>query len=300
MSAQPPRRLALTVTPEQAGRKIDTLMRTGLGLSGTVIRRVKWLSDGILLDGVQVHTDVRPRAGQVLSVLVADGVRRSGIVPAAGALDIVYEDADILILNKAPGVPVHPGPGHFSDTIGNFLLDYYDKEGIQADFHPVHRLDKGTSGLLVVAKHPHAQEALKNALHTPDFRRFYLAVCEGVPQPPAGLIDAPIGSVPGSLIARRVAADGQPSRTRYETLRTAHDRALLRLELETGRTHQIRVHMAHLGHPLTGDFLYGTEDPALISRPALHSAQLRLLHPVTGKPMTFTLPLPADMARLVE
>ena len=275
-------------------------MRTGLGLSGTVIRRVKWLSDGILLDGVRVHTDVRPRAGQVLSVLVADGVRRSGIVPAAGALDIVYEDADILILNKAPGVPVHPGPGHFSDTIGNFLLDYYDKEGIQADFHPVHRLDKGTSGLLVVAKHPHAQEALKNALHTPDFRRFYLAVCEGVPQPPAGLIDAPIGSVPGSLIARRVAADGQPSRTRYETLRTAHDRALLRLELETGRTHQIRVHMAHLGHPLTGDFLYGTEDPALISRPALHSAQLRLLHPVTGKPMTFTLPLPADMARLVE
>nr|WP_243141918.1 MULTISPECIES: RluA family pseudouridine synthase [Oscillospiraceae] len=292
--------MALTVTPEQAGRKIDTLMRTGLGLSGTVIRRVKWLSDGILLDGVRVHTDVRPRAGQVLSVLVADGVRRSGIVPAAGALDIVYEDADILILNKAPGVPVHPGPGHFSDTIGNFLLDYYDKEGIQADFHPVHRLDKGTSGLLVVAKHPHAQEALKNALHTPDFRRFYLAVCEGVPQPPAGLIDAPIGSVPGSLIARRVAADGQPSRTRYETLRTAHDRALLRLELETGRTHQIRVHMAHLGHPLTGDFLYGTEDPALISRPALHSAQLRLLHPVTGKPMTFTLPLPADMARLVE
>ena len=186
MSAPPPRRLALTVTPEQAGRKIDTLMRTGLGLSGTVIRRVKWLSDGILLDGVRVHTDVRPRAGQVLSVLVADGVRRSGIVPAAGALDIVYEDADILVLNKFPGVPVHPGPGHFSDTIGNFLLDYYDKEGIQADFHPVHRLDKGTSGLLMVAKHPHAQEALKNALHTPDFRRFYLAVCEGVPQPPAG------------------------------------------------------------------------------------------------------------------
>ena len=299
MSVQSPRRLTLTVTPDQAGRKVDTLLRSALGLSGTVIRRVKWLPDGILLDGLRVHTDVRPRAGQTLSVLVADGTRRSGIVPAPGPLEIVYEDPDLLVLNKAPGVAVHPGPGHFSDTIGNFLLDYYDKTGVQADFHPVHRLDRGTSGLLVVAKHPHAQEVLKKALHTPDFRRFYLAVCEGAPQPPAGLIDAPIGPVPGSLMAQQVAPDGRPSRTRYETLSVSKGRALLRLELETGRTHQIRVHLAHLGHPLAGDFLYGTEDPALIPRPALHSAELRFLQPVTGEPLQFSLPLPADMANLL-
>ena len=129
----------------------------------------------------------------MLSVRLSDPERRSGIVPAPGPLDIVYEDQDLLVLNKAPGVTVHPGPGHFDDTIGNFLLNYYDQEGEEGDFHPVHRLDRGTSGLLVVARHPHAQEVLKRQLHTPDFQRTYLAVCIGAPTPPSGNIDAPLG-----------------------------------------------------------------------------------------------------------
>ena len=155
------------------------------------------------------------------------------------------------------------------------------------------------SGLLVVAKHPHAQEQLKGQLHTPAFRRIYLAVCEGIPRPPEGCIDAPIGRVPGSLMARQVDPAGQPASTRYRVLRTGQGRALVELELDTGRTHQIRVHMAHIGHPLIGDFLYGTEDHSLISRPALHSARLSLRHPVTGEPMAWEQPLPEDMARLV-
>ncbi len=125
-----------------------------------------------------------PGTGQVLSVRLSDPERRSGMVPAPGPLDIVYEDGDVVVLNKAPGVPVHPGPGHFSDTLGNFLLYHYDEEGEEGDFHPVHRLDRGTSGLLVVARHPHAQEVLKSQLHTPAFRREYLAVCQGAPEPP--------------------------------------------------------------------------------------------------------------------
>ena len=179
------------------------------------------------------------------------------------------------------------------------MKEYYKKAGIAADVHPVQRLDKGTSGLLVVAKHPHAQEQLKGQLHTPAFRRIYLAVCEGIPRPPEGCIDAPIGRVPGSLMARQVDPAGQPASTRYRVLRTGQGRALVELELDTGRTHQIRVHMAHIGHPLTGDFLYGTEDHSLISRPALHSARLSLRHPVTGEPMAWEQPLPEDMARLV-
>lgn len=239
-------------------------------------------------------------AGQLLSVRVSDDVRRSGIVSAPGALDIVYEDADLLVLNKAPGVPCHPGPGHFDDTLGNFLLYYYDQSGECADYHPVHRLDRGTSGLMVVAKHPHAQERLKRALHTSAFRRGYLAVCQGVPVPAEGVVDAPIGPVPGSLMARRIDPAGQSARTRYQVLCAAHGRALVRLELDTGRTHQIRVHMASLGCPLTGDFLYGTEERALISRPALHSARLSLRHPITGAALSWQLPLPEDMKRLLE
>lgn len=293
------RRLELTVTPELAGVKVDTLLKRHLHLSGTVVRRIKWWEDGILADGVRVHTDYRPAAGQVLSVRLSDPDRRSGIVPTPGPLDVVYEDEDIIVLNKAPGVSVHPGPGHFDDTLGNFLVNYYEKAGQEADFHPVHRLDRGTSGLLVSAKHPHAQEALKNQLHTEDFKRVYLAVCEGVPDPRAGVVDAPLGPKPGSLMEQEVRPDGKSARTRYEVLEAGHGRALLRLELDTGRTHQIRVHMAHMGHPLTGDFLYGTEDRTLISRPALHSAELSFRQPVTGERLEFSVLLPEDMARLL-
>ena len=294
------RRIELTIPPELAGIKVDTLLKRHLHLSGTVVRRIKWLPDGILVDGARVNTRFCPREGQVLSVRLDDPERRSGIVPAPGPLDILYEDGDMVVLNKAPGVSVHPGPGHFDDTLGNFLLDHYDQEGETADFHPVHRLDRGTSGLLAAAKHPHAQEVLKNQLHTNAFRRTYLAVCEGVPQMPEGTIEAPLGPKPGSLMEQMVRPDGKFARTRYKVLGTYGGRALVELELDTGRTHQIRVHMAHLGHPLTGDFLYGQEDRALIGRPALHSHRLELCHPVTGERMTFTAPLPQDIEMLLR
>ena len=294
------RYLNWTVPPELAGIKVDTLLKRHLNLSGTVVRRIKWLEDGILVDGVRVNTRFVPRAGQVLSVRLSDPERRSGIVPAPGPLDLIYEDEDLVVLNKAPGVPVHPGPGHFDDTICNFLLYYYDSAGIEADAHPVHRLDRGTSGLLAVAKHAHAQEVLKDQLHTAAFRREYLAVCRGAPSPAAGVVDAPLGPKPGSLVEQMVRPDGKPARTRYETLAVYGGRALLRLELDTGRTHQIRVHLAHLGHPLLGDFLYGAEEPDLIHRPALHSWRLALRHPITGKELLFTAPVPADMAGLLK
>lgn len=299
MEASKVRRLELRVTPELAGVKVDTLLKKHMGLSGTVVRRIKWLEDGILADGRRVTTRYCPQDGEVLSVRLSDEQRRSGIVPRPGPLDIVYEDGDMIVLNKSAGVSVHPGPGHFYDTIGNFLLDYYDSKGEPSDFHPVHRLDRGTTGLLVAAKHPHAQEVLKNQLHTSGFQRTYLAICQGVPQPPAGVIDAPIGPKPGSLMEQMVRADGKPARTHYRTLSVHGGRALVELRLDTGRTHQIRVHMAHIGHPLLGDFLYGQEDRDLIPRSALHSVRLALRHPITGQEMTFTAPLPEDMRHLL-
>ncbi len=293
------RYLTLEITPELSGLEVNTLLRRQLGLSGTVLRRVKWLEDGITLDGARVNVRIRVREGQALSVRLTDPVLSSGVVSAPGPLDIVYEDPDLIVLNKTTGVLVHPGHGHFDDTLGNFLMYHYKKCGDESDFHPVHRLDKGTSGLLVVAKHPHAQEKLKNQLHTGDFRRVYLAVCDGAPPAPSGAVDAPIGLEPGSLMKREVRPDGRPARTRYKVLRAWGPRSLLELELDTGRTHQIRVHMAHIGCPLAGDFLYGAENRASIARPALHSAELELLHPVTGARLSFAAPLPADMAALI-
>lgn len=293
------RYLTLKITPELAGQEVNTLLRRTLGLSGTVLRRVKWLEDGITLDGVRVNVRVRAGAGQTLAVRLTDPERSSGVVPAPGPLDIVYEDPDLIVLNKAPGVLVHPSHGHFDDTLGNFLMYHYRERGDESDFHPVHRLDKGTSGLLAVAKHACAQERLKNQLHTGDFRRVYLAVCDGAPPDRTGTVDAPIGPVEGSLVAREVRADGRPARTHYRIVQTCGPRTLVELELETGRTHQIRVHMAHMGCPLTGDFLYGREDRTLIARPALHSARMELAHPCTGERLSFAAPLPADLAALI-
>ena len=294
-----PRRLTITVSPDQAGQNVDQLLRQVLGLSGTAVKRAKALPDGILLDGAPVYVNRRVQAGQALSVTVGEAQVQAGPRPVPGPLDVVYEDPDLVVVNKAPGVPAHPGPGHYDDTIGNFLAFYYQQSGLIAGYHPVHRLDRGTSGLMVVAKYPHAQEALKRALHTDAFRRVYLAVCDGVPQPAQGVVEAPIGRAEGSILARRVDPSGQRARTRYRVLEVWAGRALVELVLDTGRTHQIRVHMAHLGCPLTGDFLYGTEDRALISRPALHAWQIALRHPITGQPLSWTAPLPADMAGLV-
>ena len=292
------RYLTLNITPDLAGLEVNTLLRRQLGLSGTVLRRVKWLEDGITLDGVRVNVRVRGAEGQTLAVRLTDPTPTSGVVPAEGPLDIVYEDPDLVVVNKAPGVLVHPGHGHFDDTLGNFLMYHYKMTGDESDFHPVHRLDRGTSGLVVIAKHAHAQEKLKNQLHTGDFRRVYLAVCDGAPPWPGGTVDAPIGRLDGSLTAREVRPDGRPARTHYQVVRTCGPRTLVELELETGRTHQIRVHMAHIGCPLTGDFLYGRENRALIARPALHSARLELTHPITGERLCFSASVPADMAAL--
>lgn len=294
------RRIEFTVTQDCAGVRVDTLLRNRLHLSGTVIKRIKWLDDGILVDGQRVNTRFIPQVGQVLSVRLSDPVRRSGVVPAPGDVDIMYEDEDVVVVNKAAGVSVHPGPGHYDDTLGNFLVQHFIQTGQQADFHPVHRLDRGTSGLLVCAKHAYAQERLKLQLHTPDFVRTYLAVCEGVPEPALGVVDAPIGPVDGSLMAQQVRPDGKLAKTHYEVLRSINGCSLVRLVLETGRTHQIRVHMAHIGHPLVGDFLYGKECPERIRRTALHAYRLIFCHPITGERMFFEKNMPRDMTFLVE
>ena len=295
----PPRRLNLPISSALDGLEVNTLLRRHLHLSGTVLRRVKWLEDGILLDGARVTTRAVVRTGQLLSVRLTPPARTSGMLPRPGPLDVVYEDRDLIVVNKAAGVPVHPGPGHYDDTLGNYLIWHYDQTGEPADFHPVHRLDRGTSGLMVLAKHPHAQELLRQQLHTGDFRRIYLAVCDRAPDPPSGVIDAPIGPREGSLIQREIRPDGQPARTHYQLRCVRQGRALVELALETGRTHQIRVHMASIGCPLIGDFLYGTEQPGLIPRPALHSWTLHLTHPITGIQLTLTAPLPDDLRALL-
>ena len=294
------RRLTLSVSAALAGRPVGTLLRRELGLSAAGVRRAKDQPDGILLDGRPVFTNALPQAGQVLSVAVGDVTGSDQISPVPGPLAIRYEDEDLLVLDKPGDLAVHPSSGHHGDTLANFLMAHYRAQHLTAAFHPVNRLDRGTSGLMAVTKHAHAHELLQRQLQTGQLRRTYLAVCEGVPVPRRGCIDAPIGRAPDSVLKREVRPDGAEARTHYEVLRTGAGRSLVRLVLDTGRTHQIRVHMAHLGCPLAGDFLYGRELPELPQRFALHSASIQLIQPVTGEPIALRSPLPAPLEHLLD
>lgn len=294
------RRLTLPIGADQEGKPVNTLLRRELALSAASVRRAKALADGILLDGQPVFTNAIAHRGQTLTVAVGDAAGSDQIAPVPGPLTIVYEDEDLLVADKAGGVPVHPSQGHHGDTLANFLMAHYEAQGLVAAFHPVNRLDRGTSGLMAVAKHAHAHELLQRQLQEGVLQRTYLAVCQGIPQPRQGTIDQPICRLPGSVLKRQVSPQGAPARTHYEVLETGGGRSLVRLRLDTGRTHQIRVHMAYLGCPLAGDFLYGRELPELPERFALHSASIRLSQPITGQEIVLASPLPEALGRLLK
>lgn len=291
--------LTYTVTPEEDGRMVKGILRGSLQLSYTLLKSLKWRENAILLNGQSVHVNTIVHAGDVVSVVLSERTPREDLYCANAAKpDIVYEDDDLLVLNKPAGVAMHPKSGDASAPSLAAMLTSYLGEGSVPHF--VSRLDKGTSGLLIAAKNGYVHDRLRRALHSSDLRREYRAVAVGRVEPPCGVIDAPIGRAGGSIIRRCVRADGLQSLTEYETLQVNDRFTLLRLRPQTGRTHQLRVHMAYLGHPLAGDWLYGTEDKTLIARPALHSYELWFTQPVTGQKLHFTAPIPQDMQRLME
>lgn len=291
--------LTYTVTPEEDGRMVKGILRGSLQLSYTLLKSLKWRENAILLNGQNVHVNTIVRAGDTVSVVLSERTPREDLYCANAAKpDIVYEDDDLLVLNKPAGVAMHPKSGDASAPSLAAMLTNYLGEGSVPHF--VSRLDKGTSGLLIAAKSGYVHDRLRRALHSSDLRREYRAVAVGTVEPPYGVIDAPIGRAEGSIIRRCVRVDGLPSLTEYETLQVNDRFTLLRLRPQTGRTHQLRVHMAYLGHPLAGDWLYGTEDKTLVARPALHSYELWFTQPVTGLELHFTAPIPQDMQRLME
>ena len=289
-------RLTLTVSERQAGRTAGSLLKHELGLSTTCVNRLKRSETGLLLDGQRVFTNAVVRAGQVLEANLGEAERPSRITPIAMDLSILFEDEYLLVLDKPAPLAVIPSslsPGE--PTLANGLAHYLG-EGFT--FHPVNRLDRGTTGVMVVAKSGYIHDQLRRKLHSGAFQRQYLALCLGYPQPLQGNISLPIGRAPGSAIRRQVDPQGQAASTDYRVLGTRRGLSLVELIPRTGRTHQIRVHMAALDCPLAGDWLYGTEDRDLIPRPALHAAALALDHPVTGEHLYLTAPLPADMKKI--
>ena len=290
--------VSYTVPPEDNGATVRHILRARLHFSAHAISRLVRVPDGILVNGQPVHTPFVLQTGDRLDVQTAAHRPPSAVItPGPWPLPVLWEDEHMLVVNKPAGMTAHAS---------NFLPDTPTvagalawSRGAEFIFHPVSRLDKGTTGLMVIAKSGYVHDLLRRSLHTPDFRREYRAVCVGRPVPDKGTIDAPIGRDTRSAVARMVRPDGSPAVSHYQVLKTQGAFSLLRLRPETGRTHQLRVHMASIGCPLVGDWLYGVENLTLISRPALHSAALALVHPVTRELISVSAPIPDDMQRLL-
>ncbi|WP_432765222.1 RluA family pseudouridine synthase [Hungatella effluvii] len=269
------------------------------GYSAALIRRLRHTEQSILKNGSPVYTTYRLDEGDSLAVTLPEEHGSENIVPVPMDLDIRYEDRDLLVVNKAAGVPIHPSQGNHDNTLANGIAWYLGEKGEAATYRAINRLDRDTTGLLILARHALSACMLSEMVRTHAIRRCYLAAASGL-VPPEGVIDAPIARTCDSTIERCVDFErGDSARTHYRTLYYNRDTdcSLVELRLETGRTHQIRVHMKHIGHPLPGDFLYNP-DYRLIGRQALHSWQLDFIHPIKKEPLHFEAPLPEDMRRL--
>ena len=286
-----------TVTPAEQGWRLRDVLRRSMGVSYSAMKSAKW-DQRILVDGEPRTVDTLLHAGQVVTMLLAEEKPVYQLVPHDLPLTIPYQDEHLLVIDKPAPLASQSSAGHPDNSLENALFAHF---GCPEDFiyRPVNRLDKGTSGLMVVARDPHSQHRLQTLLHTEDFQRIYFAVVEGAPPERSGVIDAPIAKEDAASIRRIVTPEGRPSVTHYEVLAHSGGRSLVRLKLDTGRTHQIRVHMAHLGCPVAGDFLYGTELPSLPGRFALHSAELILTHPFTGERLHVVSPLPEALRALL-
>lgn len=291
------------VTDTESGKRIDKFLAEKLpgSLSRAFVQKL--ISGGsVKMGGAQVKRNHRVRAGDLIEVKVPEPIEPV-VRPENIPIDIVYEDEDIAVVNKGPDMVVHPAPGNYSGTLVNALLwRCKNLSGIGGVLKPgiVHRLDKGTSGILVVAKNDHAHKALAKQFKDKTTRRLYVALVKGVMELDNGLIELPIARHvrDRKKMAVNFDEEGKAAVTRYKVLNRFKDCTLAELILGTGRTHQIRVHMAYIGHPVLGDEKYGSKDG--FSRPLLHAKMLGFVHPGTGKYMEFNSELPEDMRSVIE
>lgn len=267
--------------------------------SSQIITHLKRTENGILLNGVWGRVRDILHADDTLKISLIETDTSENIVPTPLPLDIVYEDEDLMIINKASDTPIHPSQGNYDNTLANGIAYYFKQKNEAFTYRCINRLDRDTTGLLILAKHMYSASLLSSMVQNHKIHREYLAIATGL-VPEFGTIEVPIGRKSGSTIERQVdKTNGDYACTHYKRVTYKNGFSLVTLKLATGRTHQIRVHMKHIGHPLPGDFLYNP-DYSVINRQALHSHRLEFVHPITNQKMEFTAPLPEDMNSIIS
>ncbi len=288
------RTLTYEISTEYDSFPIDKYLKSQ-GYSSANITAIKKMPNNVVINGQWVHMNRKLSAGEVLTVNISEDNSSEKIPPVKMALDIVYEDEDIIVINKPAGLPIHPSLNHYEDSLANGLAYYYESQGKPFIFRCANRLDKNTSGLTVIAKHLVSANILSTMVKNRQFHREYYAIVRGTLAEKTGTIDAPIGRVDDSIITRQVDFEnGERAVTHYKVIKENNGHSLVSIHLETGRTHQIRVHFKYIEHPLIGDHLYNP-DFEYMNRQALHSHKIEFTHPIAGSPMSFVADLPTDM-----
>lgn len=286
-----------TVTKEDADIPIKKLIRREFGFSSRLMTKVKQ-NKSAFLNGESMPGWVTADEGDILEVTLPD--EKSDFEPENIPIFPVYEDDDLLVINKQPGVIVHPTKGHPVHTIANGVMNYMIETDQSFKIRFVNRLDMDTSGLLIIGKNSHTQASLMNQMKSNEVEKRYVAIVKGIISEDSGTVSLPIGRPDPERVERAVMEDGDMSITHYTVLERFEKYTLVELVLETGRTHQIRVHMSHIGHPVAGDYLYEGQAPALIERQALHARYLSFSHPVSGERIDLEAPLYDDMNNAIE
>lgn len=257
----------------------------------------------IFLNGINTYIDKNIKDGDEISIIIDFEEDNSNIVPAKMDLSILYEDEALLIIDKPAGIPVHPSILHYDNSLSNGIKYYFDNINLNKKIRPVNRLDRNTSGIVIFAKNEYVHDALSKQMQNDIFLKEYITICNGLFEEKTGIIDAPIARKENSIIERCVNPTGAPAITHYKVLKEFEiDGKIfseLLISLETGRTHQIRVHMAYLGHPIIGDSLYGSES-ILINRQALHAYRVEFIHPISRQKIIITSNIPKDISDIIK
>ena len=293
------RNIDYIIDEDSAGLRVEQFLRRKR-YSGQNLSEIKRMPKSILVNGVHYYMRQELSKGDHLQVRICETKNSEKIPPTNLPLDIIYEDDDLLVLNKPAGMPIHPSLNNYTNSMANALAYYFQSQGKPFIFRCCNRLDRDTSGLTIVSKHLVSGSILSDMTKYREVHREYLAIARGSVTPSEGTIQAPLGRKEGTIIERTVDWEhGEDAVTHYKVVKEANGHSLVSLRLETGRTHQIRIHMKYLDYPLIGDYLYNP-DMEYMTRQALHSHHMEFTHPITGEHMSFTAPLPEDMARVMQ
>lgn len=291
-------KLTYTIQPNDNFFNVKELLKLKFQISDRLLVKLK-KNKKIWLNSTPTFVDSRLKPFDIVEILIDFEEKSENIIPTQMDLNIIYEDEYYIVINKPSGIAIHPSILHYTDSLANGVKFYFEQKNIKKKIRPINRLDKDTSGIVIFAKNEYIQEFLVKEMKKNTFFKEYIAVCEGIFESKIGTINLPIGRKENSIIERCVCSDGDIAITHYNVLKSLKNTSVVHVTLETGRTHQIRVHLSNIGYPILGDTLYGNPS-SVINRQALHAYKVKFIHPITGLNVEYIATIPSDIKSIIK